>query len=154
MNTITIDNLGLPQNLCDKIHSFVTNVTDENTLIEALDELDDEFCIEKDEPYNSCYCCNYSNKFNIPYIYIEGTYKFTHGKWDATKYNVCSICMYLALNNKIFANHLSELTTYDEKGELKYKNNKWVIVHPSIDKNKYEEMMEDGEYIDEIFCDF
>ena len=180
MNTITIDNLGLPQKLSNKIHHFATNVehkepdrwshsifndTEFIEVINALKSIEYSKFIQKKMSENtssdyvnkstcSCSCCHCNINYEIPYTCVKGTYKFSHRKWRSYDYYICPICMYLAVNNEAFSNYLSACTTNDRNGKLKYKNNQWVIVHPSIDKNKYEEMMEDGEYIDEIFCDF
>lgn len=104
--------------------------------------------------YKFCICCGIRSSKFIPFMNLLGTYKFHHCKYRGWNYDVCVICMYLATNNKLFANYLSLQATDDENGVLRYKNNQWVIVHPSINKYNYEEHCENSEeYLDKIFCD-
>jgi hypothetical protein len=116
-----------------------------------------------------CGCCQ-NNIYNNFLTKVQGTYKFHHVKFRTLDYYICPICMYLGTKNKLYSNKISENTTNDENGYIKYKSSNydtnWVVVHPSI-KNQYDatekcgcDYFSEEEYcggcdciIDERFCE-
>lgn len=68
---------------------------------------------------------------------IEGTYKYTHNKYNSTTYYMCPLCLYLCAHNKTYANLASSINTYDPHGIIECRpstnhSTNWVIVHPHL----------------------
>ena len=87
--------------------------------------------------YNKCDVCKLTiNKKLI--TNVEGTYKYTHCKYNSTTYRMCPVCLYVSANNKKYANLASEINTYDNQGIVDCRpssddlKSNWVIVHPQL----------------------
>jgi len=121
-----------------------------NTYFDAIEPIVDESHVNlKLNEFELCKVCDYLSDKCYD---VDGTYKFTHGKWEDTTYSICPACMYLAIKHTEYSNILSDSATYDEHGLLKYKNNMWVIEHPSLTEIDYDDIISQGDYINKLFC--
>ena len=126
-----------------------------NSLVDKIDVCYESIGMKFKEKMKRCSCCSnhYPPKLNT---IVDGTYKYTHGKFNSFDYDLCPMCMYLATRCDSYGRLCSSICTYDKYGIIRYRPNEdttrsWCFVHPELFDQEYVKDEKD-EYIDSRYC--